>query len=642
MAESDIMSNQPLLSNRIKNQAEYPTKSWRAIIASASLVLCAIGAIVAFPKTTFEEQLDSSSISSGLLLAITNEYPEVASKSAYGWKHIAEPYKTSTLTASTLSTSSDVSDFTFTWAIEHTDSEGVTTVDSTQTGVGLSAINYEFTLAGQSYVVTCTAVSTSQTISFTESVMSKYVRREIRQLTKADREKFLSGTEIFHRTDADEGRKTYGAKFTNYKETVVKHLARMTLDGCTPYHGYNTFLTAHESFVLEFEQSLQSIDPSISMTFWDFTIDTEKYGHITNIASESEIFKDDWFGPLDNSDNNEVLKSKYFNNLPIPQDYSTPEHNGYGFVTDVTNANPSSLVTRSSSICGLPTKSKLAGCTELNSIFKSNSLTQFRAQIENTFHATMHMGLGGVTECSVSLLDAINNDDIGGTTRASLFESIGMMANTLWRTMELSGNMACATDCDSDTDFSDCDCSCADIDSMTNDELLDQAYLKLSGVGMTQMLLSETSTSDFFTTDEDTGLITLTGATSDQNDQFWVWLLSFTCHPGKMGPFATPLAANNDPIFWVTHATWGRFWHYIQLNDELWSNFDNTWGGVSENCELMLNYDDMLPFSGFAAKDDATVRYTNRELVAFYEPTNAELPYIFDELTWEHCDISAP
>jgi hypothetical protein len=633
---------EPLLFRKSVSQSEtnYPTKSWRPIIASASLVLCVIGALVAFPESSFHQGQDLDlNQSSGFSLEITNEYPAIASKAVYGWKHIAEPYKTSTLTSSTLCSSCDASEYTFTWTIQHTDFRGETTLDSTQVGVGLSVINYEFELAGQEYDVSCTAVKGTETISFTEAVMSKYVRREIRQLTTSDREKFLAATELFHRTDADEGRKLYGSKFTNYKESVVKHLARMTLDGCTPFHGHNTFLTAHESFILEFEQSLQAIDPSISMTFWDFTIDTEKYGHITNIAESSPIFKDDWFGPLDNSANSEALTSKYFSNLPVPRDTSQPEHNGYGFITDVTNANPSSVVTRSSSICGLPTKSRLSGCAELNAIFLAQDLTSFRAQIENNFHATMHVGLGGVTECAVSLADAVTNDAIGGTTRPALFESIGMMANTLWRTMELSGTMTCATDCDLDTAFSDCDCSCADVDTMSSDEIKDQAYLKLAGVGMTQMLMSETATSSYFTTDASTGKITLADATSDENDEFWAWMLQFTCHPGKMGPFATPLAANNDPIFWVTHATWGRFWHYVQLNEDLWSNFDSTWGYEATNCELMLNYDDLLPFTGFAAKDDPTKRYSNRELVSLFAPTNPELPYIYSELTWEHCGI---
>ena len=63
--------------------------------------------------------------------------------------------------------------------------------------------------------------------------MCKYVRREIRELTASDRSKYLSAVELFHRLDADVGRQMYGDKWTNAKESVIKHLARMTLDGCT-------------------------------------------------------------------------------------------------------------------------------------------------------------------------------------------------------------------------------------------------------------------------------------------------------------------------------------------------------------------------------------------------------------------------
>lgn len=59
------------------------------------------------------------------------------------------------------------------------------------------------------------------------------------------------------------------------------------------------------------------------------------------IAAKSEIFTYDWFGPLDNSANNDVLTSKYFSSLPLPLDKTAPEHNGFGIVTDSINANPS-------------------------------------------------------------------------------------------------------------------------------------------------------------------------------------------------------------------------------------------------------------------------------------------------------------
>ena len=52
-----------------------------------------------------------------------------------------------------------------------------------------------------------------------------------------------------------------------------KHLARMTLDRCTPWHNGKVFFTSHAAFALEMEQSLQAIAPSIALPYWDYTID---------------------------------------------------------------------------------------------------------------------------------------------------------------------------------------------------------------------------------------------------------------------------------------------------------------------------------------------------------------------------------
>ena len=43
-----------------------------------------------------------------------------------------------------------------------------------------------------------------------------------------------------------------------------------------------------------FEQSLQTIDPSIALPYWDFTIEGMHFDW-TNFRSSS-VFSDDWFG----------------------------------------------------------------------------------------------------------------------------------------------------------------------------------------------------------------------------------------------------------------------------------------------------------------------------------------------------------
>ena len=43
-----------------------------------------------------------------------------------------------------------------------------------------------------------------------------------------------------------------------------------------------------------FEQSLQAIDPSIALPYWDFTVEGTYYGW--SDFRSSSVFSDDWFG----------------------------------------------------------------------------------------------------------------------------------------------------------------------------------------------------------------------------------------------------------------------------------------------------------------------------------------------------------
>jgi hypothetical protein len=258
------------------------------------------------------------------------------------------------------------------------------------------------------------------------------------------------------------------------------------------------------------------------------------------------------------------------------------------------------------------------------------------------------MALGGVTDCAVSLADAVKDKAMGGPDRPALFEGIAMMANTLWRSMEFGGAMICAADCDASVDtFADCSCSCPTVDSWKDTEADTAAYDLLDSLGLVQMLASESATKNYFTASPD-GTTRVIKASDGENKSFWKWLVDFSCHPGKMGPFATPLAANNDPLFWVSHASWGRYWHFVQLSPKLSASFHNDWADPTvstfmdgytnvTDCEKMLKEDDRLPFKGFTAGGHGR-HYSNGELLELLKPTNPELPYVYADFEWAHCD----
>ena len=122
------------------------------------------------------------------------------------------------------------------------------------------------------------------------------MRRELRELVKTDRELYFDGVEQMHRLSLLDGISTFGKNFRNYESMTIKHLDSRTVQGCTPYHGSNVFLTSHSAFNLEFEQSLQAIHPMLAAPFWDYTIDDSLYGrdwYHQSIIMSSEFYGND-------------------------------------------------------------------------------------------------------------------------------------------------------------------------------------------------------------------------------------------------------------------------------------------------------------------------------------------------------------
>ncbi|CAN0411937.1 unnamed protein product, partial [Hapterophycus canaliculatus] len=59
------------------------------------------------------------------------------------------------------------------------------------------------------------------------------------------------------------------------------------------YHAGLQFLTAHAAFGLMMERSLQTINPKVSLPFWDYMVEAETVG---TGWLESTIFDEDMFG----------------------------------------------------------------------------------------------------------------------------------------------------------------------------------------------------------------------------------------------------------------------------------------------------------------------------------------------------------
>jgi hypothetical protein len=68
---------------------------------------------------------------------------------------------------------------------------------------------------------------------------------------------------------------------------------------------------------LAFEQSLQAVNPSIALPYWDFTLESTMLEPST--FRQSTVFGDDWFGTASPTNALHTVDSGRFANNPVMQ-----------------------------------------------------------------------------------------------------------------------------------------------------------------------------------------------------------------------------------------------------------------------------------------------------------------------------------
>ena len=249
-------------------------------------------------------------------------------------------------------------------------------------------------------------------------------------MTADDKERYLSAIATLYDTPADEGRERYGSDYKAAKWFIewyrgrrvnqsgqrrrrevsrgdaaaatwtirdksdaaagtrqpsvetsarLRHLGKTGVVGKeSPWHAAPSFWTAHASFTLEFEKSLQSIDATVAAHYFDWTAGAADWKHEPVLADE------DWFGPLwqEETGDDSALQEETgddsalpadagrvrgrFSHVEVPYNRSFPSHNAFGQNTLTYNGANNKFLTRAASICGLPTTSMaLPDCTAL-------------------------------------------------------------------------------------------------------------------------------------------------------------------------------------------------------------------------------------------------------------------------------------
>lgn len=470
-------------------------------------------------------------------------------------------------------------------------------------------------------------------------MMVKYVRREIRTLIDDDRKRFFDSMYKLYTVDETTGLGDYGAKFKTAEHFLYKHMLGAATIDCDHWHDGSGIVVNHGAITLEFEQALQSIDPSVSVPYWEYAKDELDYGNFMN----SEIFKPTWFGEVSPShklhrindggpwSKIQVPSGDKYKSWPKDSSFLNPFVNSYGQMRSSWNNNPSPYICRSNTTYG-KTEITLPSCSTLQSCFESVNLKEMFACINGATHGPVHINVGG----------AWGDDDLIDTHEAELSFLRSPHRPLLFKIMWRMGYTRCPTTCDEENPES-CRCS-------VPKEFLDK-------YGARNIL-------------ERTGILTLLSKRlpSTSSDKTMEMVLKLLESPGIIGDMFTSASAW-DPSFWPLHGSAERLLNHKRIQksqgmlakngfDEEWGfpSYDPEkslylkgvcdWSGVESNEDLTMPVcdedaaceghgpDDSLAFGNFLSTND---RYTNAEFYDFMHPWNEALPYTFDTFDYDYC-----
>lgn len=316
----------------------------------------------------------------------------------------------------------------------------------------------------------------------------------------------------------------------------------------------------------------------------------------------------EWFGPQQgNPDNNYILDEGRFAYTVIPTDATAAEHNAYGRLTQTYNNDPAQYVWRSASVCGLPSEARLPGCTALKGMLEKDTLDDFREKMETDWHGTLHPSMGGAVDCPYSFTDLLTPHP----EWSELLEFVSMLTEVVWDVAHATGDMVCPSVCSDETPFEECSCSCPSVDVEALNRSTAYTFLDEMGVldryygcqrGPRFMNYTEPDWDPDFVSPVSMAVSDQGGKEQDRikgmylfqlnethvlseedQEELLVWLARAACHPGRVSPFMTPLAATNDPLFWVAHASFERIWAAKRLLPDFKDSFDQVRGGVQFN-----------------------------------------------------------
>lgn len=164
----------------------------------------------------------------GLKLVATNEYGEsdYRALAMYGLDMMIEPFRETTIRVQ--QSSGEASQAQFHWLLVRADDDGVQLedVEPVVDAILGGSVTVELFDPGKSYLLVVRQLVDDRGIVAAEgraTVACKYVRRELRSLTEADRTAFFEAMRVLYTIPQAEGRRKYGPAFNNYQRLTAFH-----------------------------------------------------------------------------------------------------------------------------------------------------------------------------------------------------------------------------------------------------------------------------------------------------------------------------------------------------------------------------------------------------------------------------------
>ena len=492
----------------------------------------------------------------------------------------------------------------------------------------------------------------NELLSFDLMAVCMYVRRELRSLSAEDLNKTMDAMYTMWSTSDLEGQEKYGTGYHSAEWFAGLHDFNAAWSDGDHIHEGLGFLPQHIKMSNAFEQSMQAVDPSVSLFYWDFTIESTLELSFYN----SPMFTADTFGSLTKSVYDGTAAQWSYEHDSISDGFipdgrwaQIPAYlnkfallkSPYGYMRGPWNTNPASKITRFSSDNLLI--ENIPSCRNYLSWLQDMDYSSFLSTSENAPHASIHGGIGGVFGCNVldELYDQglVGADPSGTDYRDDICYKWPFYMKELYRGNLLFMREDCTTDEGLSYDGSSCgyDCNSARIDEIPG---------VLAGLSLANYV-------------------------AYNNDSVWQTFSDFICTGNGWRIFSgdhLESASPADPSFWPIHPTQERLYQAKLMaggfNSWTWPNETGqstpkvTYSWVCNHAEC---YDWSEPsftadkdyfesccdghFEGSQLFDhtvgDREEKYgsTNKEIFEATDPTSDRysMPYIFDSFEWDHC-----